>query len=254
MLTDDFFFQEYHSNLLLEKCTIIHEKMYEARLVPIRLVLGWLSSSDQNNVAPVVPGDLQHRLSTYVDHHLSIQRFLEKSSITEYKIFASIMGLIKRDRLIVSDINTLILCISKMLSNNTSDIRNVHVQTKWDSYKNLWRYPKPEEVRNMIVHASAVINRLYATSEMAASIYALVVISKIHPLVDGNGRLSRIISNVLLNLNNDRPIYIPFFEFSHLGRQALLLSKRETETAQRWDPVVNWYGKALVQYSRLSNF
>lgn len=65
---------------------------------------------------------------------------------------------------------------------------------------------------------------------------ALVCISHCHPFTDGNGRISRIIFNTIMQSKYERPVfYLPIFELSALSRGMFIMSVRSAELHGGWD-------------------
>ena len=60
-----------------------------------------------------------------------------------------------------------------------------------------------------------------------------------HPLSDGNGRLSRVLMNILFGCNNKN--YIPLYEFHSNSAGGFVIRLRQAEIYNEWDEIIQFY-------------
>ena len=86
-----------------------------------------------------------------------------------------------------------------------------------------------------------------APSSSFNAILAAVWLTNCHPFVDGNGRTSRILFNMLIQRDLEIPLfYLPIYELALLSRQGFIISVREAEVFGRWHPLYEFYGNAMM--------
>jgi Fic family protein len=65
----------------------------------------------------------------------------------------------------------------------------------------------------------------------------------IHPLYDGNGRVARVLFNLILGRGKSN--YIPMTELCHVARSGYVLSLREAFLFSEWEPIIVFYCKCI---------
>lgn len=74
-------------------------------------------------------------------------------------------------------------------------------------------------------------------TDLPFALYEYVLINNLHPLLDGNGRLSRMVLNLRLRALHRRPdLYLPIKEACLHARAGYEISLRQVELQQRWSP------------------
>ena len=121
-------------------------------------------------------------------------------------------------------------------------------------------YPPESVVEHRLHRLFAALRSRRAGSRSFEGILALVWLTHCHPFVDGNGRTSRILFNMLLQRDRDRPAYyLPLYEFARLSRRGYILRVRQAELFGDWSALYDFVGAAtriwtatLVHHSSMS--
>jgi hypothetical protein len=106
-------------------------------------------------------------------------------------------------------------------------------------------YPDPAGISEQL----AAIAEWLASADRQVSAYramgTLVAITNCHPLDDGNGRLSRIIANIVTWSEKPAILYVPWREIALFSRGGFILRVREAEIRGDWQPLARFMLAAL---------
>lgn len=97
-------------------------------------------------------------------------------------------------------------------------------------------FPRVDTLRSRLAQIFEFLRSPSDSGPLFRSIVAMVLITNAHPFADGNGRLSRIVSQ--LSLWHDgvaRDFYFPWTIFFHRSRGGILLRVRQAEIRGNWD-------------------
>ncbi|MFJ5484200.1 Fic family protein [Pectobacterium actinidiae] len=195
---------------------------------------------------------LQHRLSSYIDK--SIISSDRKYSVDEVNIYkyqnCELRSILYNDENFLSFIES----VGGYFRTQENKIRTKNIRT----------VPEPDGSYTEYINATMVINELsklrqfiktnQTVNPLFCAIVASVSILCIHPLADGNGRLSRFIFNLILERSSNN--YIPLTELCHAARSGYVLSMREAMLFSEWDSAVHFYCACLslaIGWSELSS-
>ena len=103
-------------------------------------------------------------------------------------------------------------------------------------------FVRPEEVRGTLIKGFEIYKKLI--SGISRAIFIMFLISEVHPFLDGNGRVARILMNAELDVANQSRIIIPT-----VFREDYLLALRKLSRQQ--DPAP--YVKMLVQAQQFTS-
>lgn len=96
------------------------------------------------------------------------------------------------------------------------------------------------------------ISRFYRTSPLPVEVKAIVAqaaILNLHPLNDGNGRLSRVLFNVLFWRDRFRPVlYLPIYELRAHSPYTFEICLRSAELYGDWGPLINFYTRFVLHH------
>jgi hypothetical protein len=108
-------------------------------------------------------------------------------------------------------------------------------------------YAAPLSIPGQLATIEAALRRPDLRPRAFDMMVALVAITNCHPLLDGNGRLARIVGNWLL-APVQRPagsIYLPLREIGAYARGGYLLRVRQAEIQEDWEPLACFLRAAL---------
>ncbi|MGO4744837.1 Fic family protein [Serratia quinivorans] len=183
---------------------------------------------------------LKHRLSAYVDNIMFANE--NKSSNKDFLAFSSL------DKILVDilrdDDSFMSFIVSMGLKFSTENgVRTVSVRTVPESDGSYTEFLDVQHLSSELRKLRLFILNNYTDNKLFCSIIASVFFMHIHPLHDGNGRVSRVLFNLILgrDINN----YIPMTELCHVARSGYVLSLREAFLFSEWDSVIMFYCKCI---------
>ncbi|MFJ3355325.1 Fic family protein [Serratia liquefaciens] len=179
---------------------------------------------------------LKHRLSAYVDNIMFANE--NKSSSKDFLAFSS------SDKILVdilrSDDDFIGFIIFMGLKFSTENgIRTVSVRTVPELDGGYTEFLDVQHLSTELRKLRRFILNNHTDNKLFCSIIAAVFFMHIHPLHDGNGRVSRVLFNLILgrDINN----YIPMTELCHVARSGYVLSLREVFLFSEWDSIIIFY-------------
>lgn len=128
--------------------------------------------------------------------------------------------------------------------------RREHVQRRHpttsiaDPQGNKVVYCEHEEIEAHIQRISISSLELRHRSPVLAAIYVMVAISAVHPIRDGNGRLGRILFNMVMQADYGAP-YIPLYELGQRSDGGWLLALRRAQIQNDWDCISSYIVNAV---------
>lgn len=135
-----------------------------------------------------------------------------------------------------------------------SRIRTRRIFTRSDSRGAFWEYPDHHYIEGAIgdlfgfMHASRQLPALFVGAILITALNCL------HPFADGNGRVARIVFNLLLITRGMLPgSHIPCASLFALSGPSFIIHVRYTSLRQDWVPVVQFFVDALRQCELVSN-
>lgn len=146
----------------------------------------------------------------------------------------------------VSFANCLIKLIS-FIESRERDFRHCPVFLGGDSRSRRWAFPRADIVHTHIQELDEDVQRLIIQSPLLAAIALLANINCIHPFMDGNGRLSRVLFNgVLAHFGMLPPsAYIQIKVIYSLSKFGFELRLRELILRGDWLPLLTYFVAAL---------
>jgi Fic/DOC family len=115
-----------------------------------------------------------------------------------------------------------------------------------------WRCIKAEEINE---HLSQLQQYLKASAEqppLISAIVSLVMLSSIHPFIDGNGRLSRILFHAVLRQQGlDDSCYLPLKWFYGISACGYEIRLRQTLLSSDWSEIIRYFCNVIECWSLL---
>ena len=140
--------------------------------------------------------------------------------------------------------------ITSLLTKTDSKYRTTPVTTAAGKSKFFWQYPRSEYIRDSLVDLFAALqnSRRDTASRLKISILAYLAINWIHPFPDGNGRLSRLIFNLIFQTPQRPRAHIPIKLFNIASRGHHEIALRHSVLTANPDPIIEYFIKVLNFY------
>lgn len=132
------------------------------------------------------------------------------------------------------------------------ELRRSHVGTKRDSQGEFLRYPESK----LIIQTLDDFSEYLVTKEDWDSrdgIALMNLVFNVHPFEDGNGRVGRFLMNQVCRSFSGRNFFIPIYELSALSAGGFILSIREAQYFNRWEPLLEFFDKAARYMEQVSD-
>lgn len=111
-------------------------------------------------------------------------------------------------------------------------------------------YPDPSLIGGRLEAIGRFLAGAGGARAFAATV-ALVAVTNCHPLLDGNGRLARIVANARLFEDAGAAAYVPWREIALFARGGYILRVREAEIHGDWHPLATFVLAALTWWADL---
>lgn len=205
----------------------------------------WLEQEPLVNTVygPLSRDALVHELSPYFMGNGCRPRAQQKS-IFEREICRKFAGIAAED---VFDnchdsqkFRSLVLSIAAELR-LPREFRHVAVKTRADARGTSVIYPAHTTVIPQLEVLFGFVCKFHRDYRHLCAVAMAVGISHIHPLSDGNGRLSRLLYNWLAFQRVGIEFYLPVYECSLLSDGGYILRKRMARKARGWNPIVDYF-------------
>jgi hypothetical protein len=213
-------------------------------------ILEWLQSDPANteNYGCLTRANLVHELSEYAMQRQS-SRIYEKRSLREREILA---GLSVDPRVLLAsgpDGFTTLLCNLNGAGGGDSTIRNHMVNNGEDLAHCRAVYPSFELIHAQMAQIHQFLARYLDAQPAFAAIVAYASISNLHPFVDGNGRVARMLYNSLIRSVFPQAFYFPIYEVSALSRMGMIIRLRQADYQASWLPLISLFSNVVWEFS-----
>jgi hypothetical protein len=213
-------------------------------------ILEWLQSDPANteNYGCLTRANLVHELSEYAMQRQS-SRIYEKRSLREREILA---GLSVDPRVLLAsgpDGFTTLLCTLNGAGGGDSTIRNHMVNNGEDLAHCRAVYPSFELIHAQMAQIHQFLARYLDAQPAFAAIVAYASISNLHPFVDGNGRVARMLYNSLIRSVFPQAFYFPIYEVSALSRMGMIIRLRQADYQASWLPLISLFSNVVWEFS-----
>ncbi|CAI0852536.1 Fic family protein [Serratia quinivorans] len=183
---------------------------------------------------------LQHRLSPYVDNVMFANE--NKSSDKDFMVFNALS--LRLSSVLNSDksFSSFILSVGKEF-NAKNEIREINVRTVPEADGGYTEFLDFQHLPDELGKLRLFILNNHKKNSLLCAIVASAFLMHIHPLYDGNGRVARVLFNLILGRGKGN--YIPLTELCHVGRSGYVLSLREAFLFSEWEPIIVFYCKCI---------
>ena len=119
--------------------------------------------------------------------------------------------------------------------------RDCEVWTAEDTLGNYVRYPAHQSIVEQLSRLDDFVVRYHKKYCALTATVAMAAISNLHPFRDGNGRVSRIVFNAIVNRGVRNTVYLPIYELSSLSNCGFLLYLREAQYFNNWGGLADFF-------------
>lgn len=201
-------------------------------------VLEWLRNDpiESSNPGPLKGVDLRHELSVYTEP-VSTDVFVDGRSLCEINVIDSNRLPTDLSNFKFDYFCEMLAYLNSVVVFKQSSFRTTEVRTASDKRGNYVKYPRPCYIfpRLQCIH-SFILAHCDAEPGLAA-VVTMAALTNLHPFVDGNGRVARILFNWLMNLKREENIYLPIYEISAFSYGGYLIRLRQAHYHSNWEPL-----------------
>jgi Fic family protein len=151
-----------------------------------------------------------------------------------------------------SKADNLAICLENLASsllNIKTRIRTTAVLISPDTKGIGWQCLPAGEVRERLTDLQHYITIHAAQSPLQTAIVALVMVSCIHPFMDGNGRLSRVIFHAILRKHGAaKTFYVPLKYFYARSEYGFQIRLRHVFITSDWTQIMQYFCAVLEPY------
>lgn len=233
-------------------CTCLQDLSSSNRVSEVQAAEAWLQterwlnteSTNRRPFGALTRQDLTHELSPYfMGRSGKASEFRGHKSSNEYQCCKILNTLCPSSMFFVKsrfeDFRKLLECCARKLG-LLPKWRDVEVQTKPDACAGSVVYPSKYIIDNQLQIVFEFIKDNYHINSHLCAIVLLVGISHIHPLQDGNGRLSRVMYNWLSFSEINSEFYLPLYEIGGLSEGGYVIRKRLARNEDGWDSIIKY--------------
>ena len=215
-------------------------------------ILEWLRSDPANteNYGHLTRANLVHELSEYAMQRQS-SRAHEKRSLCEREILVR-LSLDPRS-LLTQGVSGLmkLLCVLNAAGGGGSTIRDHMVNNGEDLAHGRAIYPCFKLINAQLARIHQFLVQYLDTQPAFTAIVAYASISNLHPFPDGNGRVARMLYNLLIRSAFPQAFYLPIYEISALSRMGLIIRLRQADYHGAWLPLISLFSIVVDEFSRI---
>jgi Fic family protein len=129
-----------------------------------------------------------------------------------------------------------------------SRIREHGVKTVADKSGASVIYPHHNQVDNQLAELFKFLSSNYENSPHFCAVVAHLGIGHIHPLSDGNGRLSRAIYNWMINPADSVKLYLPLHELAALSDGGYIIRFRKATYQNDWSEIMAFFTRLVIAF------
>lgn len=108
-------------------------------------------------------------------------------------------------------------------------------------------FPHADLAQQRLVHVMQILSSPPYRSSLFLAIIVMTCVTNAHPFIDGNGRTSRMLFNMVLRRGGmAADCYIPLYEFIAQSRGGFQLRVRQAEIRGEWDPLCDYICEVLL--------
>jgi hypothetical protein len=220
-----------------------------------RFIHEWLEKDPANskNYGRLNRDKLLHELSPYAMERRNIQEYHARTKF-ELPIFyvlrkSTLQSVLSEGYFSFEKF----LCKTAFFSTGLSSFRSSFVSNGRDLAGWSIVYPHFEQIESNIEKLFIFLKKYGRKQPSFAALVTYVALNNIHPFINGNGRLSRIIFNWIINSCYPNAFYLPIYEISALSEAGLIIRLRQAELHNNWDPLIKFFSDAVSSLSEMKS-
>lgn len=105
---------------------------------------------------------------------------------------------------------------------------------------NIMAYPPADRVRPSLRMISQEVSRHRAAALSEVAAYLMLACTTVHPFIDGNGRIARIMFNLVLRSEFPNLPYIAIKEITQFSQADFLIAINRVHFRKDWEPYFRW--------------
>jgi hypothetical protein len=131
--------------------------------------------------------------------------------------------------------------------------RTRDIGTVSDNFGRRVIYPGPDLIDQQIQKIYLFIIHHLVFSFSFTAIVAHNALVNIHPFMNANGRVGRLVFNWLMSEHVHSEIYYPLYEIAAISKGGMLIRMRQAQYRNQWEPLVSWYDYIASTLNRTSD-
>lgn len=214
----------------------------------------WLSGdpAQHGDYGPLRREELEHELSAYIASAADDPLMTSRSNGE----IAALQACAKQfpaplSTLNVSELDALLYELRRCAGLSTT-WREGGVRTAPDRAGRFVVYPPARAIAARMQQLLQLLHEHAATHRAYAALVFMVAFCNLHPLRDGNGRLSRMLFNAVLNDGCEVRLYLPLHELAALSRGGYLIRLRQAQYHNQWQALSGWLADNAARLSTLA--
>lgn len=202
-------------------------------------VITWLKGSPvrHQDLGLFQLDDLIHELSEYLAP-AATDVFVDGRSLAEYRLMEAFLPI--RSVAGFSTFCDTLMQLGCRVCGREVGFRRTGISTVADRQGQQVAYPSPEYIRPSLMHLHDYCMPRVPETPGIAAVALMVGLTRLHPFMDGNGRVARILFNAILNEGKEQPVYLPLYELAALSRCGFLLRLRQAQYHGEWQPLLTY--------------
>lgn len=202
-------------------------------------VIAWLKEKPvrHQDLGPFQLDDLVHELSDYLAP-AATDVFVDGRSLAEYQLMLTLPP-IRSLKEFSTFCNTLTQ-LGCLVCGREMTFRRSDISTVADQRGQQVTYPSPERILPSLMRLHDQWMSCAINAPGIAAVALLAGLTRLHPFMDGNGRVARIFFNATLNEGREEPLYLPLYELAALSRCGFLLRLRQAQYHGEWQPLLTY--------------
>lgn len=184
-----------------------------------------------------------HELSEFMDEHTKYRAMTSQTETTVYNQFKTTSP----QRYSVEMLSEL----ASLLTGNHGRIRNHDIGLEEDTNGRSVKFPHARYAKQRLKDIVGLMNEQKQTcfnQAVYVYVYVYVLLLNAHPFTDGNGRVARVLFNLLINQHENH--YLPLYDFKFYSNGGYEIRLREAKIYDRWTGLLRYF-KNCIQFTNL---
>lgn len=132
-----------------------------------------------------------------------------------------------------------------MSNQNLSEVRKINISNPPDEMGNFTIFPDFKHLNRLIEAKLVIFHEQKQKYPLLAAVFMMASVLAIHPFIDGNGRTSRIMFNLLIQPYLRSPGYIPLYEATYVSKGGWMMALRRAWLYNDFGSLVSFIAVAM---------